>query len=131
VFERDPSGKIYFPARWFRAMLRETSNIVNQSQIVAQNWIKYKDVKVEKSKTSILNLKTQPPVAGRKQGREMNCECLPPGLTLETQLLVPENLTGIIEKWVRYAGEWEGIGSYRRGYGNFEVAGFKDEGKVA
>jgi len=133
VFER-LNGEIFFPARWFRAMLRGTSNIVNLSSTVATKWLKYRDAKVNTNgrEPEKLEMTISPEVAGHKRGRQVRFEKLEPPIEFETTFLVPFKGVGLkkFKKWMEYAGKYEGTGAFRKGFGQFELIKVKDLGEV-
>lgn len=124
IFERNEKGEIYFPARWFRAMLRGTAWIAKMSETVAMNRIKYIDGKVNMNgtKPKLHKMTISPMVSGKKCGRTANYEKLE-NIEIETEFVIPDEGVGkeTFEKWVRYALRYEGTGAFRKGFGQFQV----------
>lgn len=133
-FERNGAGEIYFPARWLRAMLRETSNAVNLSSTVATRWIGFSNAEVDLNghKPKRLFMTISPMTAGKKMGRQTNFESLEPGITFGLEFSVPNKGVGLrlFKKWLEYAGKFEGTGAFRKGYGTFKIVDFEEVGSV-
>jgi len=134
VFDRDEKGKIFFPAIWIRAMLRETSNMVKFSSIVATKWLKYTNFAVETngSKPEKLEMKIQPKTRGVAVGRKSNFEMLKAPIEFFGSIYIPESAVklGVFKKWFALAGTCEGTGAFRKGYGLFEIVEMTDKGAV-
>jgi hypothetical protein len=134
IFDRNTNGKIFFPAIWIRAMLRETSNMVKFSSIVATKWLKYTNFEVETNGTKPvkLEMKIQPKTKGVAVGRKTNFEMLKAPIDFMGTVYIPESVVkfATFKKWFTLVGICEGTGAFRKGYGLFEIVEMKDKGAV-
>jgi hypothetical protein len=128
MFERVDANTIKLPARWFRAMLRTGSRLIDEGDSLIQ-YVYTNDVLLKNPKIRIESIQSNPIVMGKHQGKgSVNFEAIDE-CTIETEIMIPIKYLGInkAKDWLKKSFELEGTGAFRKGYGRFQVESIKVE----
>lgn len=129
MFERNGSpNDIVLPARWFRAMLRESARLISEGDSIV-SYIYTNDTILKNPKIRIESIQSNPIVMGKHQGKgAVNFEAID-NCTIETEMIIPIKHLGInkAKEWIKKAFMLEGTGAFRKGYGRFMVESIKVE----
>jgi len=127
AFERNCSEKnIVLPARWFRAMMREGARLIDEGSVLA-TYIYTFDTTLKNPEISIMPINSNPIVMGKHQGKgAVNFEAIK-DCTIDLEMVIPVKHIGInkAKEWITKSFMLEGTGSFRKGFGRFEVLEIK------
>lgn len=130
VFERDVDGNIYLHNKYWRAIIRDTVQLLNKGipKVACDKVFSY-PATLDKS-TKTIEMPFPVNVGGRGKGLEI-CEALPEGVEFEAAFYVPNTVfkpKDFHELLVK-AGQFVGfsISKHKMGYGRFQVTKYETD----
>jgi len=130
VFERDAEGNIYLHNKYWRAIIRDTVQLLNKGipKVACDKVFSY-PATLDKS-TKTIEMPFPVNVMGRGKGLEI-CEALPAGIEIDAAFYIPATVfkPKDFHELLSKAGQFVGfsISKHKMGYGRFQILKYETD----